>query len=156
MNFQLKGGHKESSHKNHVRLAPWGITFTISAFIQDYVKKPSWEFYICICSKMVVQSMVTWYPLYKAQYKKFILEFGIRNKELLFHSFYYEKDEISCVSLFDLATRKLGAESYASSQKWFILIVSIVTPSFTGPNILFLLYQHFHFNFFNEILCCKL
>lgn len=107
----------------------------------------------CICSKMVVQSMVTWYPLYKAQYKKFILEFGIRNEELLFHSFYYERDEISCV---DLATRKLGAESHASSQKRFILIIGLVTPSFAGPNILFLLYQHFHFNFFNDILCCKL
>ena len=115
IHFQIKWGHKESSHMHHVRLAPWRITFTILAFIQDYFKKPSWEFYICICSKMVVKSTVTWYPLYEAQCKKFISELGIRNKLKIccLPSFYNERDETSCVSLFDLDTRKLRAESYA-------------------------------------------
>lgn len=65
---------------SHVRLAPWRMTFTGLTFMQDYFKKPSWKFYICICSKLVVKSTVTRYLSYKAQHKKFILVLGIRNK----------------------------------------------------------------------------
>lgn len=56
------------------------MTFAELASNQDYYKKPLWEFYVCVCSKIVVKSTVTRYPLYKAQRKKFILERGIRNK----------------------------------------------------------------------------